>query len=725
MKENMKKLFVLTSVLMMFAITTMAVPAKRGMYKVLTLADGTEVKATLVGDEHGHYWLAEDGTAYMNIDGIYQEIDAKLVADKAKVRRQRVNAQHTKRMKVSRRAGEIGSYTGMKRGIIILVNFKDTKFNAKHTNALYQRIANEVNFKEGDFNGSIADYFKAQSRGKFELNFDVVGPVTMKNNASYYGKNDSDGNDLYPGEMVCEAVALAKDQVSDWKQYDWDNDGYVDQVYVIYAGQGEADSGVENTIWPHAFFLSEAKKYGDGTGAVTVAAGLKVDTYACGSELNGYNEIDGIGTMCHEFSHCLGYPDYYDIDYSGGWGMDCWDIMSSGSYNGDGYLPAGYTSYERWVAGWEEPIVLEDEDVNVSSLPSLQSSGQSYIIYNKKNRDEFYMLENRYQEAWDAALPGSGLLIVHVDYNESVWADNQPNDDPMHQRMTWVQADNKLQTADYDGTLYLTDQGLKTDLFPYGTNNSFNRSTKPAAKLFSSNTDGTKFLSSSVEDITRNADGSIAFKFVAQYNSGGNENPDKPSLENAVFYETFNQCSGKGGNDGEWSGTGVANSKFLSDNDGWTAGASYGGYQCARFGTNNKSGVAKTPLITLNSNESILTFNAAAWGSDSKTLSLSSEGATVTIEPNSFTMTSGEWTTFTAKITGAGTISLVFKPGKRFFLDEVAVVGNDEATSITTINNKVNNSTRAIYTIDGRYVGTDASVLSHGLYIINGKKVIK
>ena len=140
-----------------------------------------------------------------------------------------------------------------------------------------RRIANEVNFSEGNFRGSMADYFKAQSRGKFLLSFDVVGPVTVSKKASYYGENSDDENeeDLHPGEMICEAVQLAKSQVSNWKQYDWDNDGYVDQVYIVYAGKGEADGGDENTIWPHAFDLYTAHNYGDGDGPVQVATKLE------------------------------------------------------------------------------------------------------------------------------------------------------------------------------------------------------------------------------------------------------------------------------------------------------------------------------------------------------------------------------------------------------------------------------------------------------------------
>ena len=98
----MKKLLFLTFVLLMIVLTATAVPAKRGQYKMLTLADGTEVKAMLVGDEHGHYWLSEDGTAYMNVDGTYQVVDAETIAEKAKVRRLRVNTQRMERMRASR-----------------------------------------------------------------------------------------------------------------------------------------------------------------------------------------------------------------------------------------------------------------------------------------------------------------------------------------------------------------------------------------------------------------------------------------------------------------------------------------------------------------------------------------------------------------------------------------------------------------------------------------------
>jgi hypothetical protein len=190
-----------------------------------------------------------------------------------------------------------------------------------------------------------------------------------------------------------------------------------------------------------------------------------------------------------------------------------------------------------------------------------------------------------------------------------------------------------------------------------------------------------------------------------------------------VFYESFNDCKGTGANDGNW-GTSVANSTFNADNDGWEADASYGGYQCARFGSSKKSGVATSPAFTLQNDTHVLTFNAAGWGNDATSLQLSVIGDNVSISPSEFTMTSSQWTTFTATISGTGTVRLVFTPVKRFFLDEVLVMDQKVLTGISAAPAAAVQPTR-IYTLAGRYCGTDFSTLQHGVYIINGKKVIK
>ena len=491
-----------------------AIPARPGVRQNLTLADGTVVNALLVGDEHGHYWLADDGNGYRVKDGIAEKVDIQTIQKSARRHKNESNSRRAQRlMRRSPAKAGIPDYTGKKKGLIILVNFSDVTFDEEHDKALYERIANEKGFKEGQFQGSVYDYFYAQSDGQFELSFDVVGPLTVSEAYSYYGENfGEDDADKHPAEMVIECLKLADSQVN-YKDYDWDGDGEVDQVFLIYAGQNEAESGGSDCIWPHEWTLDAAKYvYGDGTGSQRLD-GVKIDTYACGSELGYYGTIAGIGTICHEFSHCLGYPDFYDTDYSGGNGMFEWDIMDSGSYNGGGFLPAGYTGYERWVAGWKTPVELTDT-AYVDSMKALQNGGEVYVIYNKGNQDEFYLLENRQKVGWDGAIPGAGLLILHVDYDEQAWADNEPNDDPEHQRMTWVAADNEYQYTMYGNDKYLTTEGAANDPFPYDSINAFNKNTTPAATFYNANEDGTYYLDASIEDITQNPDGTISFSFL-------------------------------------------------------------------------------------------------------------------------------------------------------------------------------------------------------------------
>lgn len=718
----MKKVSILTMFLSMAILSAIAIPAKRGQWKNLTLANGSEVRAMLVGDEFGHFWRSENGKSYIQKGEFFEEVDGNAIVKKARVMREQTNARRSKRnLDLNPK-----QYYGQKKGLIILVNFSDVKFDEQHTNEMFQRIANEEGYSEGKFKGSITDYFKAQSNGQFELDFDVVGPVTVSKKASYYGENNTDGSDKYAAEMIIEAVNSAKLMVTDWYQYDWNNDGEVDQVYVIYAGNGEAEGGASNTIWPHAYDLYSANYYGDGSGPVTVDQNLKVNTYACGSELNGYNQICGIGTICHEFSHCLGLPDFYDINYSGGQGMGSWDLMDSGSYNGDGYQPAGYTSYERWMSGWLTPIELDSVDVKVTNMKSLQNGGESYIIYNKSNKNEFLMLENRQLEGWDSALPDSGLLIVHCDYNKDAWVNNIPNGDPSHQRMVVVPADGICQSYKYAGNTYYTEEG---DVFPQGDINAYNKNfktndsrAKKAAQFFN----GDPWITSSVDSITQNADKTISFNFVAVFNddNGGN---DKPGVEEALFYESFDKCQGTGGNDGLWSNT-IASSELITDNEGWVIstnnGRGYGANQCARFGNSSAKGDVTTPAFNM-TGEAKLTFRAGAWNSRDEGTQLTVSATGAEVSDTIVTMQQGAFKDFELTLTGEGAVTVTFQSQtgskSRFFLDEVMVM--PVATAIETVT--TTRPTGRIYTLDGRFMGTDKGALKHGIYVIDGKKIIK
>ena len=154
--------------------------------------------------------------------------------------------------------------------------------------------------------GSVRDYFRAQSYGQFAPEFDVVGPLTAANDMAYYGRHSGNNNDSHVPELVWEAC-LQADPLVNFADYDWNGDGEADLVYMVYAGYSEAQGAAPETIWPQKWYLTMYQSL--------QLDGVTIDGYACSSELRGTSgsELDGIGTACHEFSHCLGLPDTYDM----------------------------------------------------------------------------------------------------------------------------------------------------------------------------------------------------------------------------------------------------------------------------------------------------------------------------------------------------------------------------------------------------------------------------
>ena len=438
---------------MVVTVTMMAIPAKRGQWKTLTLQDGTEVRATLVGDEHGHFWKAENGQAYIQQGDVYVAIDAQKAIAKAKARRAKVNAQRVQR----RTFGHPTTILGHKKAIMILVNFKDKSFQTGHDNALFNRIANEEGFSEGNFKGSMADYFKAQSGGKFILDFDVAGPVMMSQPYDYYGNNDEKNI----SEMVIEACKGVQDSI-DFSRYDWDGDGEAEEVFILYAGYGQNDYDASNDslIWPLMSALEEDRKS-------LKINGTKINTYACSSELKHDGKIAGIGTFCHEFSHCMGFPDVYDVQNKGSFAMDAWDLMDYGNYNGDGYLPAGYTAYEKMVCGWLTPVELGMQSLEVTDMKPLADGGQAYLIRHPQYENEYFLLENRQPVGFDKLLPGSGVLITHVDYDKDAWEANAVNTLGLYNG--YYNDHLRLALVPADGIASIST--IAHDTYPYGSRN--------------------------------------------------------------------------------------------------------------------------------------------------------------------------------------------------------------------------------------------------------------
>ena len=721
----MKRILTILS-LIVVTVAVMAMPAKRGIKRTITLPNGTEKTVTLVGDEHLHYFVDADGNAYTNTGGSYVKADINQLKKRGLERHKAAQRHRIARMSrlqknasARRLARKASNFTGKKKGLIILVEFSDKSFTETNNKALYNRIANEKNFKHGDFIGSVSDYFYAQSYGTFELSFDIAGPVKLSKKQSYYGQNDSDGNDMHPGEMVIEALEAIKD-TTDFAKYDWDGDKEVDQVYIIYAGRGEADGGPGNVIWPHEYTLTEEGMSEAGIKPQTFN-GITVDTYACSNEIDENSQTAGIGNICHEFSHCLGYPDMYDTEYQNS-GMGYWDLMDAGAYNGNGFCPPEYTSYERWVAGWKEPIELK-EVTEIKDMKAISDNGNCYIMRNDNCDTEYYLLENRQLKGWDKELPGSGLLILHVDYYEDVWNDNSVNttsglydNGKGHECLTWVAADNMKKYTVYQGDRYYDLYDMVTDTYPYEKCDSFSNRSKPAATVYHKNTDGSKYLNKKVTGIKQNKDGSISFNFALDSGSGST-----PAGGTIFFHETFNKTNHTGGNDGIWTFSGSPG--IVYDGETWTTNSAAGACQCAKFGTRSTKGYATTPEFELDG-EATLTFNAAAWANEETTLWVTAEGADIT--DTQFELENNNWGTYTTTLSGSGKVQITFTPwgaGRRFFLDEVKVFV-PETTGISELNTVKKESPRGIYTLDGRRVSNNG-MLPHGIYIVDGKKVVR
>ena len=518
----MKKLYLMLSMLFAFGIAANAVPAKR-IQKVITLANGTQVSVELRGDEYLSWWEGTDGTAYRTTatdENVFEAFDLEAQKPAAAARRARTEQGRVARLarvknslkgaddKMRGLGGDHITYKGVKKGLVVLVDFKNKPFADGHDLEYYKNVINGKDFsdEEEGYVGSVRDYFLAQSNGQFELDFDVVGPVTMSNNYGYYGYDGAYQKDEKVYEMIKEACDGIQDQVN-LKDYDWDGDGEADQVFFLYAGLGQASGGSASTIWPHE---SELRYW--PCGVLSYSTG-KINTYACANELQPETQGSsryisaGIGTICHEFSHCLGFADMYDTSGGGGYGMSVFDVMDQGSYNGNGFVPCNYTAFERIYAGWVEAIEL-DAPATVKDMKSVSDYGRPFIMYNYKNTNEYFLMENRQNTGWDEGLYGSnGLLITHVNYVPSRWANNSVN---------W--STEKIQcctVVNADGSRDNTQYSLQGDLYPYEVkgvtmNDEFTDDSEPAAKLYNKNSDNSYALGIPITQIKRSK-GSISF----------------------------------------------------------------------------------------------------------------------------------------------------------------------------------------------------------------------
>ena len=488
----MKRLFLLIVAVVACSAVMLAVPAKPVPFTHVQ-SDGSTVTLMMRGGEFCHSLMTMDGlTVALSPNGNYcysvGGVMSDVIAHDAGSRgieetafivayRDQMGLQSLPRRVPRREEGSTNPQvptTGSPHIPIILVNYTDVQFIDEKPEETFQNQFNEMAY-------SCLHYFESQSRGEFSPRFDILGPVDLPQTRAFYGGNIRKfGQDVDQqlGTMIFDACTLSDGDV-DFSDYDNDGDGLVDVVVVLYAGVGEAQAWryVPESVWPCQWDMQEANAWGCSTTGPFVLDGVTIDKFAVFNELEGSNNtstnIDGIGTFCHEFGHCLGLPDFYPTNGSAAFGMGSWDIMDDGCYLNNSHTPAGYTSYERHFMGWMD-LTEAVPGTHYDLSPLNTDEGNAVKVVNDANPDEYYLLEYRLKADWDAYLPAEGIMIIHVDYDKDAWDNNEPNNNSNHQRMTIIPADNNL-----------SSYTSKNDLWPRGDLDSLTNNSIPAATVYS------------------------------------------------------------------------------------------------------------------------------------------------------------------------------------------------------------------------------------------------
>lgn len=543
--------------LMLCSLTTWAAKAESIPVQVRQV-DGTVITVILRGDEHINWYTTLDGVLLVQgEDNNYYigkvEKSGKLVATKqlaheavsrsqaernliAKQDKEKFFAYVNKIAEESENAydktpltrGPIIDtgwrgvpyfpHTGSPKALVILAEFQDTTFTIQDTKDVFTNyLINEDHFKDKRYNQDqnykgVRGYFKDCSYGKFTPTFNVVGPVKLPKEQTYYGAGSDNIKALI--EDACSAV----DGMVNFADYDANNDGIVDLVYVIYAGHSANIGGNKTTdIWPKSGTVTISKKLD----------GKSIRRYGVSNELAGLENktkdketINGIGLFCHEFSHTLGLPDIYayntDAENQDNQGMEFWDIMDGGTGIRGGRVPASYLAWEREVMGWMNIDELKN-DITINNLKSIDNGGKAYKIVNPKNSNEYIVLQSiqkgPWNQGWGDSTYGKGLFAYRISYpSGKVNVFDYPNNVKGKPRVIPIPADGKiLAAANAGGKLNVYTAQLNGDLYPYNGNNKTNN-----FKMY----DGT-ILNKSIFDIVENdAARYVSFKFKNNETNG-------------------------------------------------------------------------------------------------------------------------------------------------------------------------------------------------------------
>ena len=389
------------------------------------------------------------------------------------------------------------------RQLVVLVSFADCDFSWEDPRATYHEIFNTPGYNQRDGAGCVADYFRDQSDGLLNLQFDVYGPYRTSGSVKTGSSQQNRGHEAF---REATKMLIEEHPEIDYSVYDWDGDGSVEQVIYVYAGYSGNQSTIveEGYIWPTSGSFTK----------IDTPDGHTIPHYTASGELWVNNTSCGIGFICHEFSHCLGLPDIYPTTtkVSAASIVDEWDVMDGGTFTNRGWCPPNYSPMEKMVLGWLTPTELT-ADTTITEMKPVAEGGEAYLI--RQTDDEFYLLENRQWLGWDYGLPGLGLVVYYVNFDRYHWDANIVNNVEGAPKYCLVAADGRTYTDWYN---LIIDSGIRNPYTDSGRrlhSMILSGAPYPWQDEETSVSQVTLYDGQSLSDITRHEDGTVSFTFHA------------------------------------------------------------------------------------------------------------------------------------------------------------------------------------------------------------------
>jgi len=325
-----------------------------------------------------------------------------------------------------------GGATGTKKVAVIIVQFPASSCGGCTSgNSSIQSLSNIDNYFT-----QMANYYNEASYKKVTLQFSFFGPndsnaggdssaataqaYLLAHPIEYYGCGDegagcSGVTTPAPGirpngdYLISDALAAASKGLNGQPGHGGNpTSSSYDALTIVHAGNGNETTTTPGDIWS-IFYSQDASVIQLNNTSGFTEGDVDPETEASGI-------TSPLGVMCHEFGHTLGLPDLYNTQ-AGVSVVGFWELMDNGPYDGNGANPSHPGAWDKQFLGWATAQTVSTSG-NFTIGPVETNSAILKFPVQNGGSQEYFLGEYRSQNsgaAYDQKIPGTGLLIWHVD----------------------------------------------------------------------------------------------------------------------------------------------------------------------------------------------------------------------------------------------------------------------------------------------------------------------